>query len=90
VGPTPEASERQRKAAFKAWETRRNKAARTKSEPLKVTELAEAEKASPKTRKPRIEKAAQVRIYPKDWKQIGIEIRERACNADGLQQCESR
>lgn len=87
--PIPEASERQRKAAFKAWETmRRKQAATTKSEPLKVTELVEAEKASPGIRKPRIEKAAQVRIYPKDWKQIGIEIRGRACNADGLEQCE--
>ncbi len=89
MSPTPEASERARKAAFKAWETiRRKQAAQTKSEPLEVTELVKTEKTSPKTRKPRIKKVTQVRIYPKDWKQIGIEIRERARNADGLEQCE--
>jgi hypothetical protein len=88
MSPTPEASERARKAAFKAWETiRRKQAAKTKSEPLEVTELVEAEKTSPKTR---IKKVTHLRIYPKDWKQIGIEIRERARNADGLEQCECR
>jgi hypothetical protein len=82
VSPTSEASERQRKAAFKAWETiRRKQAAKTKSESSEISGGAEAKKTAPEIRKaPRMKEViiSQIRIYPKDWKQIGAEIRERA------------
>jgi hypothetical protein len=92
MSPTPEASERQRKAAFKAWETiRRKRAAKTKNESSEIADVAEANKATPVIRKtPRIREVTinQILTYPKDWKQIGVEIRARARNANGLEQCE--
>jgi hypothetical protein len=92
MSPTPEASERQRKAAFKAWETiRRKRAAKDKIESSEIQSVAEVKRPSPEMRNPpraKETKVAPVRIYPKDWKQIVAEIRERAQNADGLEQCE--
>jgi RecB family endonuclease NucS len=49
MSPTPEASERQRKAAFKAWETIRRKAAeRAKAGPVssEIKEIVEAKQAA--------------------------------------------
>ena len=49
MSPTPEASERQRKAAFKAWETIRRKAsekAKVKGEASEVAEIAEAKETA--------------------------------------------
>jgi hypothetical protein len=92
MSPTPEASERQRKAAFKAWETiRRKRAAKSKNESSEIAGVAEYKKTAPTTRKTPIMKKAIIgheRIYPKNWKQIVAEIRKRARNADGLEQCE--
>jgi hypothetical protein len=100
VSPTPEVSERQRKAAFKAWETiRRKLAAKTKSESSETAGMAEAKKTGLQRLKTSEMKEATVEkailagrnpehAYPNNWKQIGIETRERARNADGLEQCE--
>jgi hypothetical protein len=77
MNPTPEASERQRKAAFKAWETIRRKRGEVAN--------GEATKAG-SARSARREKNASE--YPANWKEIGVEIRNRARNADSHQQCE--
>jgi hypothetical protein len=42
MSPTPEASERQRKAAFKAWETVRRKQAEKAKVKLATSEIGEA------------------------------------------------
>src|SRR5437773_816654 len=72
MSPTPEASERQRKAAFKAWETIRRKAAGKEIQNKRSTSRSRL-KASD---------------YPTNWKKIGAEIRNRARNAQGQEQCE--
>jgi RecB family endonuclease NucS len=49
MSPTPEASERHRKAAYKAWETIRRKAVekvKVKSETSEIVEIAEAKEAA--------------------------------------------
>ena len=76
MSPTPEASERQRKAAFKAWETIRRKQSGNEA-PEK-----HAKKKSNKL------KATKVSGYPENWKEIVIEIRNRARNENGQEQCE--
>ena len=77
--PRPEASERQRKAAFKAWETIRRK----KTEG--ATPEAQADAAS---RKGRVRKKWKATDYPVNWKEIVAEIRNRSRNANGEAQCE--
>lgn len=76
MSPTPEASERQRKAAFKAWETIRRKASGSE-EPEN-----HAKKEWNKS------KAKKTSGYTKNWKQIVVEIRNRARNKHGQEQCE--
>lgn len=92
MSPTPEASERQRKAALKAWETiRRKLAAKTKSESSEVADVMEARETaleSSETAKVKEATISQARVYPKNWKQIVAETRERARNAEGFEQCE--
>jgi len=93
MSPTPEASERQRRAAFKAWETiRRKKAAKTKSTSSQIANVTEAKEIASEimeTAKPNAgDSQLRASPYPKDWKQIVAAIRERARNADGLEQCE--
>jgi hypothetical protein len=74
MSSTKDASERQRKAAFKAWETiRRNRGENPKA--AKGTSARKRWKASD---------------YPKNWKQIVVEIRERASTTRGRVQCECR
>lgn len=83
MSPTAEASERQRKAAYKAWETIRGKRAdAAKAEP-KVT--ARATVPGGPARKKWI-----TGHYPADWRAIGVEIRDRSKNSDGEEQCECR
>jgi hypothetical protein len=93
MSPTKEASERQRKAAFKAWETIRRKAAdKTKRG---NPEIAEARETALEIGEGVREKwSSSIRIkpsdYPKNWKQIVAEIRSRARNARGQEQCECK
>jgi hypothetical protein len=75
MSPTLEASERQRNAALKAWETIRRKQA-DKGDDAKKTY----------TRSP----ATKAGDYPKNWKQIVAEIRNRARNESGQEQCECK
>src|SRR5258708_23204131 len=93
MSPTREASERQGRAAYKAWETIRRKAA----EKVKVkggsSEIAEVKEIVSENRKTVAAKKVTIskeRAYPKNWEQIGAEIRERARNAHGREQCECR
>jgi len=76
MSPTPEASERQRKAAFKAWETIRRKASGNETPGDDVKK-----KSSRST-------ATKVSNYPENWKQIVAEILNRARNERGQEQCE--
>jgi hypothetical protein len=86
MSPTPEASERARTAAFKAWETIRRNAAdkalggNQETAEAKETPLAIREGISEK-------RSSSIRMkagdYPKNWKQIVTEIRSRARNANG-------
>lgn len=80
MSPTREASERQRRAAYKAWETIRRKRGE-----LKASAKAQA---MPQTRPSR--KIWNASRYPADWKEIGSEIRNRSKNAYGEEQCECR
>jgi hypothetical protein len=81
--PTQEVSERQRKAAYKAWETIRRKRAAVADVPKrKVAAPAVPERAQ--------KRSWNLRNYPANWNEIGIEIRNRARNSDGQQQCECR
>jgi hypothetical protein len=75
MSPTPEVSERQRKAAFKAWETIRRKQSGNET----------PEKHGKKSNK---SKTTKISGYPENWKEIVIEIRNRARNEDGQEQCE--
>src|ERR1700740_1082055 len=76
MSPTPEVSERQRKAAFKAWETIRRKGSENEA-------LGSDEKK--KRSRSRTTKASD---YPENWKQIVAEILNRARNKQGQEQCE--
>lgn len=71
-------SERQRKAAYKAWETIRRK--RSGSD-AKVAAQPVASTTQPR-------KKWDAGQYPAKWKEIGVEIRRRSRNADGKEQCE--
>jgi hypothetical protein len=92
MSPTPEASERQRKAAYKAWETiRRKQAAKTKGKFSEIADATKAHEADSELRETSEVKQALIspeHAYPKNWKQIVAEVRERARNADGREQCE--
>jgi len=96
MSPTPEASERQRKAAYKVWETIRRKAAekvKVKGESSEIAEVAKAKEIVSKIRKTVAAKKVTIsreRTYPENWKQIRVEIRERARNTHGREQCECR
>jgi hypothetical protein len=83
MSPTEQASERQRKAAYKAWETIRGKRGDAAKAEAKVT----AKTISPRggARKKWIASR-----YPATWRDIGIEIRSRSRNSDGEEQCECR
>jgi hypothetical protein len=74
MSPTPEVSERQRKAAFKAWDTMRRKEAENGDGATKKSNRSTAKK--------------KTSDYPENWKQIVAEVRNRARNADGQEQCE--
>jgi hypothetical protein len=87
MSPTLEASERQRKAAYKAWKTIRRKAAvktKVKGRNSGIAQITKVMKVVA-TKKVIINKEL---AYPKNWKQIRVEIRERARNAYGREQCE--
>jgi len=96
MSPTPEASERQRKAAYKAWETIRRKAAekvKAKGGSSEIAEVAKGKEIVFEIRKTVAAKKTTIsreRAYPESWKQIRAEIRERARNAHGREQCECR
>lgn len=75
MSPTKEASERQRRAAFKAWETIRRKASGEGS----------GGKDTKKRTRTILAKASE---YPRNWKQIVAEILNRARNEYGQEQCE--
>lgn len=75
--PTPEARERQRKAAHKAWETIRRKRG----------EVINAKSPSPQVRPI---KKWDLRQYPTNWREIGAGIRERSKNVEREEQCECR
>lgn len=87
MSPTPEVSERQRNAAYKAWETIRRKKAEQAKDAGQV-----------KTRPPATSPSISIRIrlrkkwnaadYPANWKKIGEEIRNRSRNANSQEQCE--
>lgn len=77
MSPTPEASERQRKAAFKAWETIRRKRG----------EKAKTENGDGARRKRNRLKASD---YPENWEQIKAEIRKRASVTRRRVRCECR
>ena len=91
MSPTPEASERQRKAAFKAWETiRRKKAEAIKPEAKPEPELKTKPQVDIASRSVRPQKKWNAINYPASWKEIVAEIRNRSKNADGKEQCECR
>jgi len=75
MSPTREVSERQRRAALKAWQTIRRK----KGE--KVEAVVQASKI-------RIRKKWSASDYPQDWKDIRAEVWKRATNTGGGVQCE--
>jgi hypothetical protein len=80
MSPTPEASERQRKAAFKAWETIRRKA--SGNETPKIDKKIDKKKNRSRSA------AVKASDYPQNWKQIVAEILNRAQNEHGQEQCE--
>ena len=91
--PTLEASERQRKAASKAWETiRRKQQAKTKGASSEIADVTEAKEIASEIVGSALpqEVTIQKPAYPKHWKQIVAEIRCRARNAQGQEQCECR
>jgi len=74
MSPTPEASERQRKAAYKAWDTiRRRRDENPKTE--KGTGTRKRWKASD---------------YPQNWKEIRADLWKRAMTTRRRVQCECR
>jgi hypothetical protein len=84
--PTPEASERQRKAAYKAWDTIRRKHSQVQTTNPDAKPDATSNVKSPRNRS----KEKIVADYPTNWKEIGIEIRNRSQNPNGEGQCECR
>jgi hypothetical protein len=86
MSPTPEVSERQRQAAYKAWETIRRK----------KVEAGDAETKS--GAKPKIQAGVPAKSltrkkwnpadYPANWRNIVAEIRSRSRNLQGKEQCE--
>src|SRR5260370_14381094 len=76
MSPTPEASERQRKAAFKAWETIRRKTSGNETPGIDVKKSKSRSTAT------------KTSDYPKNWKQIVAEILNRARNEHDQEQCE--
>ena len=89
MSPTPEASERARKAAFKAWETIRRKAAGICPE-ITDTKAMTSEFGGDAGKKRTRSTARRAGNYPENWKQIVLEIRSRARNASGQEQCECK
>jgi hypothetical protein len=87
---TPDVSERQRKAAYKAWETLRRKreAALDPTSRSSVSSGALIQKPSPSEGRRR--KAWSVQDYPANWKEIRTEILMRSADASGRHQCECR
>lgn len=81
--PTPEVSERQRKAAYKAWETIR----RNKAKGLGAAPAVESPRLLPKSSS---KKQWTLNDYPTNWSDIRIEIRRRSTNEHGKEQCECR
>jgi hypothetical protein len=81
MSATPEASKRQRKAAFKAWDTIRRKKAEGAQKPNGTNVKAQRDGTLPRQR-------AKLTNYPANWKEIVAEIRSRSRNADGKEQCE--
>lgn len=89
MSPTPEASARQRKAAFKAWNTIRRKKAEGGQKPEEKPNSAKARASSDRLpSRQRTIKKLKVTNYPTDWKEIVAEIRSRSRNTDGREQCE--
>jgi hypothetical protein len=87
MSPTPEASERQRKAAHKAWDTIRRNNVESPSSDAKSAAKVEAETGSPMARRRKKWSAAN---YPEHWRELGAEIRTRSRNAYTEEQCECR
>jgi hypothetical protein len=87
---TPDVSERQRKAAYKAWETirRKREAALDPTSRSSVSSGALIQKPSPSEGRRR--KAWSVQDYPANWKEIRTEILMRSADASGRHQCECR
>jgi hypothetical protein len=75
MSPTPEASERQREAAFKAWRTIRRKRGEKGEGPKKSWSRSRRIKASD---------------YPEDWKEIRVCIWKRATTTRRRVRCECR
>jgi len=90
MSPTPEASERQRKAAYKAWETiRSKKGAGVKPEAKSHDKAENLVQTLPETgRATRSTKKWNAGDYPANWSEIVTEIRSRSRKADGNEQCE--
>ena len=84
MSPTREASDRQRKAAFTAWETIRRK----KAEGAKPETKPEAKAKAQAISRTSTRKIWNMTEYPANWKDVGVEIRNRSRNADGKEQCE--
>src|SRR5256885_17165026 len=83
MSPTPEASERQRKAAYKAWETIRRKKSESKGEADEETKKTQSKSLSVGRVKKR-----NATEYPANWTEIGVEIRSRSKNINYQEQCE--
>lgn len=87
MSPTKEVSERQRAAAFKAWETIRRK---KNLQQGAGGDLAKRAEPVPKVRRSQQKATGKSKSveYPATWKEIGVEIRNRSKNQRGLEQCE--
>src|ERR1700674_549851 len=95
MSPTPEASERARKAAFKAWETIRRKAVDKAKANARYPEIPEAKETASKignhvSKKRSRSAPIKASDYPENWEQIKAEIRERAMTTRRRVQCECR
>ena len=87
MSATPEASERQRKAAFKAWDTIRRKKAEGDQKPQKPQKPNGTKVKTQRDGRRPIQRA-RLTTYPANWKEIVAEIRGRSRNADVKEQCE--
>ena len=87
MSPTPEASEKQRKAAFKAGETIRRKRAEGSTSEATLEDKIRPRSSSSKTG---IRKKWSATNYPVDWTTIRAEIRSRSRNEEGKEQCQCR